>query len=149
MKISTTVSQILEAKGNQVYGIHPESPVSEAIAIMNDKRIGALLVLFENDPIGIFSERDLLTRVAGCGRDPAAVRIREVMTTPLVVIRSTLSIEDAKRVVTQKRCRHLPVVDEGELKGLISIGDLMRWAVRERDDYIENLLGYINNTYPS
>lgn len=131
-----------------MHSISPEATVSDAVKVMNEKKIGSLLVLHEGKPVGIFTERDVLTRVIDKSADPKTTKVRDVMTNPLVAIRPNLSIEDTMRIITQKRCRHLPVVENGVLLGLISIGDVMRWFVREHEMYIENLTDYINGTYP-
>ena len=96
----------------------------------------------------MFTERDVLSRVIDTDRDPAQTQVREVMSRDLVVIQPSLDIEDAMQVITQKRCRHLPVVEGDQVIGMISIGDLMRWIVREHESYIENLMDYINGAYP-
>lgn len=148
MEINTPVSKILAIKGSLVHSTTPEATVAEAVRLMNTKKVGALLVLHYDEPIGMFTERDVLNRVVDAGKDPQSTRVKDVMTTQLVVIKPKLSIEDTMRIITQKRCRHLPVIDEGKLLGLISIGDVMRWFVREHEMYIENLLDYIHGRYP-
>ncbi|MCC5834149.1 MAG: CBS domain-containing protein [Opitutales bacterium] len=148
MEINTPVSRILNVKGSTVHSISPEATVSEAVKTMNEKKIGSLLVVHMGKPVGMFTERDVLTRVVDTCADPKSTKVRDVMTSQLVAIRPSLSIEDTMRIITQKRCRHLPVVEDGVLLGMISIGDVMRWFVREHEMYIENLLDYINGAYP-
>ena len=149
MEIKLPVSVILKAKGSHVHSTHPESTVIEAVRLMNQKKIGALVILHQNQPIGMFTERDVLLRIVDAGRNPNNTRVREVMTENLVVINPDSTIEDTMRIMSQKRCRHLPVLENERLCGLISIGDLMRWLVREHEAYIENLLDYISGRYPS
>jgi CBS domain-containing protein len=98
--------------------------------------------------VGIFTERDVLVRVVDAGRDPAATRVEEVMTRELAVIRSATRVEEAMSVMTEKRCRHLPVVEEGRLAGMISIGDVTRWIVRNQRHTIDDLVSYIGGEYP-
>lgn len=97
----------------------------------------------------MFTERDVLSRVIDTDRKPAETTVGEVMSRELVVIKPGLSIEDAMQVITQKRCRHLPVMENDQLLGMISIGDLMRWIVREHESYIDNLLEYLHSPYPA
>lgn len=148
MANNTPISKILEYKGSQVHSISPTATVSAAVRSMNEKRIGALLVINDGQAVGMFTERDVLSRVIDTDRDPAQTQVREVMSRDLVVIQPSLDIEDAMQVITQKRCRHLPVVEGDQVIGMISIGDLMRWIVREHESYIENLMDYINGAYP-
>jgi len=111
---------------------------------MNDKKIGATVVMDGERLVGMFTERDVLTRVVPTGRDANKTAVREVMSTNLVVIKPTLTVEEAMQVITEKRRRHLPVLDGRQLVGLISIGDLTRWLVREHENEIETLLEYIS-----
>jgi CBS domain-containing protein len=98
--------------------------------------------------VGIFTERDVLCRVVGEGRDPSATRVVDVMTQEVVAVRSTTSVEEAMAVFTEKRFRHLPVVDDGELKGLVSSGDLTRRMSRNQEGHIQDLMNFITGKYP-
>ncbi len=149
MQTKTTVSKILEHKGSHVHSVGPEAAIVEAVRLMNQRKVGALLVIHNNRPVGMLTERDVLLRVVDAGRDPKSTQVRAVMTENLIVVRPTATIEDAMRIITQKRCRHLPVIQDDALVGLVSIGDIMRWLVREHENYIENLLDYISGPYPS
>ena len=150
MEIDTPISQILEYKGSEVYSVGPQTPVADAVRMMNDLRVGSLVILETGAPAGIFTERDVLTRIVDAGADPRSITIESVMTRNLLVIRPTISIADTMRIISQKRCRHLPVVDEKQnLLGMISIGDITRWLVREQESYIDHLLDYISGRYPS
>jgi CBS domain-containing protein len=102
-----------------------------------------LLVTARGRPVGIFTERDVLVRVVAAGLDPNRTVVHEVMTQNPVVIRSDMTVNEAMRVITERRCRHLPVIDRGELRGLISIGDLMSWLVRDQQRTIEDLYDYV------
>ncbi|TVR54427.1 MAG: CBS domain-containing protein [Puniceicoccaceae bacterium] len=148
--MQTPVSDILAHKGATVFSTTPEATVRQAVHTMNEHKVGALLVMQENKPVGMFTERDVMVRVVDAGRDPETTRVREVMTSNLLTIRPTLSVEGAMKLITEKRRRHLPVVDDdGKLLGMISIGDVNRWVVRESESYIDNLYSYITSSYPS
>jgi CBS domain-containing protein len=144
-----TLRAVLDQKGNAIYDVTSEDSVLEAVQKMNQERVGALLVRAEGQLVGIFTERDVLCRVVDCGLDPRATRVAEVMTRELVVVESTTTVEEAMAVVTEKRCRHLPVMEGGELCGLVSIGDLTRWVTRNQEVHIQDLVNYITCKYPA
>jgi CBS domain-containing protein len=137
------IANVLEHKGSDVVTVSPETTVLVAVQQMNDRKIGALLVLERGRPVGIFTERDVLVRVVAAGADPKTTRVSEVMTRNPVVVRSDLTVADTMMVMTEKRCRHLPVLDDTKLRGLISIGDLMSWLVRHQQRTIEDLHDYM------
>ncbi len=140
-----TVSTILADKGCRVEAIEPTATVSDAVQKMNEHRIGSLLVMEEGRPVGIITERDILTRIVAPRLDPLTVNVEAVMTKELVAIRTTTTVAEAMMVVTEKRCRHLPVLDKGELAGLVSIGDLTRSLIRHQQDEIHDLVSYITS----
>ncbi|MCE7927507.1 MAG: CBS domain-containing protein [Dehalococcoidia bacterium] len=137
------VSAVLADKGRQVYTVARGESVREAVRHMNDNGVGALLVLDGADPVGIFTERDVLRRVVGVGRDPDNTRVADVMTTDLVVIEPSTPVDQAMAIMTHQRCRHLPVVEEHEVVGLVSIGDLIRWISFNQEVEIQYLVDYI------
>ncbi|HEY0944817.1 MAG TPA: CBS domain-containing protein [Opitutaceae bacterium] len=143
-----SLSEVLAEKGSNVYRVEPETIVAEAVALMNLKKIGALLVMRDDHVLGMFTERDVLTRIVGAGRNPRTTRIGEVMTVDLLVVHPSTTVEEAMRIVTERRTRHLPVMEGDHLKGMVSIGDLTRWLVRVDESYIDNLLSYISGKYP-
>ena len=143
-----TIAQILKEKGTDVHHTSPDATVLGAVEMMSSKRIGALMVCKEGQPLGMFTERDLMTRVILGGRDPATTRIEEVMSTEVVFVEPSTRAEEAMAVMTERRCRHLPVVSEGRVVGLISIGDLVRWASRNQEFQIRQLEDYICGKYP-
>src|SRR5689334_20025811 len=118
------IAKVLAHKGNDVVTVAPETTVLVAVQQMNDRKIGALLVLDRGRPVAIFAERDVLVRVVAAGLDPRATPVVEVMTRSPVAVRSQATVGEAMRMITERRCRHLPVVDDNRLLGLISIGDL-------------------------
>lgn len=142
--MQTHIKEILAYKGGAVHRVSPANTVAEAIQLMNDRKIGATVVIDGERLVGMFTERDVLTRVVPMGRDAARTPVSEVMSTDLIVIKPTLTVEEAMQVITEKKRRHLPVMNGEQLIGLISIGDLTRWLVREHENEIETLLEYIN-----
>jgi CBS domain-containing protein len=138
------IAKVLAHKGNDVVTVAPETTVLVAVQQMNDRKIGALLVLDRGRPVGIFTERDVLVRVVAAGLDPKTTPVGEVMTRSLVAVRSVTTVGEAMRIVTERRCRHLPIVDDSRLLGLISIGDLTSWLVRDQERTIADLHDYMN-----
>jgi CBS domain-containing protein len=146
--VNDTLRTLLKSKGRTVHTISPESSVLDAVRKMNHERIGALLVMKDDELVGIFTERDVLTRVVDQTRDPAATPVAEVMTGNPVVVTAAATINEAMAIVSEKRCRHLPVVDEGKLLGLVSAGDLTHWVTRGHEYHIQDLVNYITGKYP-
>lgn len=142
------LSELLAEKGSAIYCVEPEATVAEAVVLMNQKNIGSVLVMHGAEVTGIFTERDVLTRVVGSGRDPVKTRVHEVMSRKLAVVKPGTTVDEAMRIISEKRFRHLPVMDGDRVLGMISINDLNRWLVREDESYIENLLNYISGKYP-
>jgi CBS domain-containing protein len=143
-----TVRNVIEAKGFQVHTTAKMSMVLDAVDEMCRLHIGALLVVDRGSPVGILSERDLLTRVLMKRRDPAKTPVADVMTTGIVCVELDCSVEEAMRVMTERRCRHLPVVVDRKLVGLVSIGDVVRWVSRDHEYEIRMLHEYVEGRYP-
>ncbi len=137
------ISAVLADKGRQVYAVGPNETVREAVRQMNHAGVGALIVSNRGELVGIFTERDVLRRVVDEGRVPETTHVRDVMTRELVVVDSQTRIEDAMALMTLHRCRHLPVLDGGELAGMVSIGDLNRWASLNLEAHLQQLTEYI------
>ncbi|MGB3449859.1 MAG: CBS domain-containing protein [Giesbergeria sp.] len=140
----TVVAEILKSKSDSiVQSIGPTDTVLEALRRMGDKGIGALLVM-ENDAIvGIITERDYARKIALMGRTSDKTLVRDVMTTSVLCVHSTQTSEQCMQLMTGKRLRHLPVVDDGKLLGMISIGDLVKDIISEQKFIIEQLEHYI------
>jgi CBS domain-containing protein len=139
-----TVKSILADKGGQVWSVGPGASVLDAAMLMNDHKIGALVVLEGGRLVGIFTERDVLRRVVGEGRNPAATRLADVMTAELVCCGPETTLEEARGVMKNRRIRHLPVLDgEGRLMGLISIGDLNARMEHAQEQHIHLLNEYL------
>ena len=143
-----TLDAVLADKGRGLHHVAPEATVLDAVGKMNQERIGAVLVCVSGELVGIFTERDVLCRVVAEGRDPAATRVVDVMTPEVVAVRSTTLVEEAMAVVTERRFRHLPVIDDGELKGIVSSGDLTRQVSRHQEVHIKDLVNFITGKYP-
>jgi CBS domain-containing protein len=146
--VKDNLKTLLKNKGRNVHAVPPETTVLDAVRKMNQERIGALLVMNGDDLVGIFTERDVLTRIVDQGRDPAATRVAEVMTSKPVVVSAAATVNEAMAVISEKRCRHLPVFDEGRLVGLVSAGDLTHWVTRGHEYHIQDLVNYITGKYP-
>src|SRR4051812_47209564 len=127
-----TVADVLRYKGTVVHGIAPEARVVTAVERMCEAHIGALLVESARIPLGIFTERDLMRRVILAQRDPAKTQVVDVMSTDVVCIEPDVEVREAMALMTDRRCRHLPVVDGGAVIGMLSIGDLVRWMSSEQ-----------------
>ena len=139
-----TVLDILASKGSHVHWIGPDATVLEATQIMNDQKIGALVVREGSRVLGIFTERDVLRRVIAEERQPSAVRVDEVMTRDVACCTPDMDIDEASRVMRDKRVRHLPVCgDDGGLMGLISIGDLNALHASSQEQHIHFLSEYV------
>jgi CBS domain-containing protein len=139
-----TVRDILANKGGQVWTIGKQAAVQQAANLMNEHKIGALVVLHEEQVEGMFTERDVLRRIVGEYRDPAATRVEEVMTSDVVCCTPETSIDEARSAMKNRRIRHLPVIDaDGRLHGLISIGDLNAFQAASQEQTIHLLHEYL------
>lgn len=143
-----TLRPILESKGTAVHRAKPGDTVLAAVDEMCRLHVGALLVMEDEVAVGMLSERDLLTRVLLERKDPAATTAREVMTSEIVCVDLDTSPNEAMRVMTERRCRHLPVVTDGKIAGVVSIGDLVRWASRNQEYEIRMLHEFVEGRYP-
>lgn len=140
----STVSKILAQKGSQVLSISPEATVLDAALLMNEHKIGALVVIDQGRVAGIITERDVLRRVVAERRDPAEVQVLDVMTREVMCCRTDTEIDEAKQVCMNKLIRHLPVVkDDRQLVGMISIGDLNAWNLCKQQNTIAYLHEYL------
>jgi len=140
-----TVRDLLKQKGRDVWSIAPESTVYDALKLLAEKNIGALLVIDAGRPVGIFSERDYARQVILKGKSSKDTPVREVMTSKVVFVRPEQSIEECMALMTDKRFRHLPILEEGALVGILSIGDVVKAVISEKDFLIEQLANYISS----
>jgi IMP dehydrogenase len=140
----TSIKQVINSKGSNVESISPDTETTNAIKLMAKNGISSLLVIDEGKVVGIFSDKDFSCKVVAENRLTEIIPVSEVMTKPVCAIRPDQSIEDALSVMTEKRIRHLPVMDGENLVGLVSIGDLVKAIIKEQKDTIEQLEHYIH-----
>jgi len=143
------VADILARKGSQVFTVQKSATTFDALREMVERNVGSLMVLDGDAVVGIFTERDYLRRVALAGRPPEATRVGEVMTECLVVLDPGRTVEECMSIMTQQRTRHLPVLAEGRLAGMLSIGDLVKHLSAEREVEVRYLTDYIVGRYPA
>ncbi|NIM71684.1 MAG: CBS domain-containing protein [Gammaproteobacteria bacterium] len=139
----TTVKQLLQGKGHEVWCIGPDASVYDAVAMMADKEVGALVIMEGESLVGVLSERDYARKVLLQGRSSKTTKIREIMTSRVAYARPEQSVEDCMAMMTEKRIRHLPVMEGEKLLGMISIGDLVKAIIEEQQHVIEQLEQYI------
>ena len=140
-----TLKQLLSAKGNQVHSIGPDAKVIEALQIMAQKDVGALVVMEESRLAGVLSERDYARKVILRGKSSQDVAVRDIMTSAVVTVDPSSTIEECMALVTQHRIRHLPVVEDTRLIGVVSIGDLVKEVIAEQGETIKQLESYIHS----
>ena len=137
------LERLLEQKTGGLETVGPETSIMDAVARMNQRSIGSVLVMEGERLVGIFTERDVLTRVVPRQLDPNKTPVREVMTRQLVTVSPSTTVQEAMVVVTDTRHRHLPVVQGGRVMALVSTGDLTRWVVRDQQRTIDGLVDYV------
>lgn len=138
-----TVGDILRIKGNDVWSTTPDATVYEALQTMAEKNVGALVVLDANTVVGIMSERDYARKVILHGRSSREIRVREIMTSEVYYVRPDQDIQDCMAQMTEKRVRHLPALENDQLVGIISIGDVVKALIAEHESTIKHLEDYI------
>lgn len=141
-----TVAQLLKLKAKQnqqVHTIAPDQKVLEALKVMAEKNVGALPVMENGQVVGVISERDYARKVVLRGRSSEGTSVSEIMSTPVLTVDSHQSIDTCMGIMTDRHLRHLPVVEDGKLLGLLSIGDLVKEAIAEQADLIQQLEQYI------
>jgi CBS domain-containing protein len=149
MEVTGTVSRILERKGSSIWSIAPEAMVYDAIKMMAQRNVGALVVLDNQQLIGIISERDYTRKVILQGKSSKETSVREIMTKELVTAEPNDNIAACMRIMTEQRVRHLPVLAGGKIVGIVSIGDLLKWLISEQDAAIDHLEKFITGSYPA
>ncbi len=147
MKISAHISDILRDKSGGVWTVGPDATVFDAISLMAEKNIGAIPVVEAGQVLGLISERDYTRKVVLKGKSSRETRIGEIMATPVVTVTSATSIDACMQLVTSHRIRHLPVVEGGQLIGMISIGDLVNWIISAQDAALNQMESYIMAGY--
>jgi CBS domain-containing protein len=146
MQLSESISLILEKKGGLVCSVSPSSFVYDAIAIMAEKEVGALLVIVEGKILGIVSERDYARKVILKGRSSKETTVAEIMSSPVIFVSPSHSVGQCMQLMTDHHIRHLPVLDKEQLVGVISIGDLVNWIITVQSETIRHLEAYITGS---
>ena len=149
MELHEPIELILRLKGRQVYSITPDVTVYEALEQMADKDIGALVVMQGTDLVGLLSERDYARKVILKDRSSREMKVHEIMSSPVVTVNLKTTVDECMYRMTDKRCRHLPVMEEGRVVGVVSIGDLVNWIIKAQDFTIHQLENYITGKYPA
>ena len=149
MEITGQLHSILARKGPHVWTVPPTATVYEALHLMAERDIGALAVVDRGAVAGVFSERDYARKIILHGKSSKDTEVSEVMTHPPIVVSPDQRIDDCMRLMTKMRTRHVIVIDNGELAGMISIGDLVNWTISAQQEAIGQLSNYIAGSYPA
>jgi CBS domain-containing protein len=148
MTPAESIRCILQFKGRDVWSLHPDASVYEAIEMMSRKQVGALLVIRDSQPVGFVSERDYARKVILKGKSSRETKVSEIMSSPIITVGPDQTIDECMRIMTASRIRHLPVVERGQIVGIVSIGDLVRWIISSQEETIHQLHSYIAGAYP-
>ena len=147
MDVSGTIDAILSQKGSEIFAVSPDTTVYAAIELMAQKNVGALVVVENGTLVGLLSERDYTRKITLRGKRSRETPVREIMSTNLTTVTPREPVENCLRMMTEKRIRHLPVVDGDMLRGIISIGDLVKWVIASQSATIAHLESYISGGY--
>ena len=140
-----TVRKLLEGKGRAIFSVEPQASVLDAVRLMAEHHVGALLVMRSQALEGIVSERDYALKVILRGRSPAETSVRDIMSSPVLTVGLDTTVQQCMQLVTDRRVRHLPVVDGARVVGVVSIGDLVKAVIAEQQQQIEHLESYIHS----
>jgi CBS domain-containing protein len=149
MKSSVPISTLLHHKGAALWSITPEATVFDAIKLMAEKNIGSLLVMSGDRLVGVFTERDYTRKIALQGKTSKATRVQEILATGFVSVTPQQTVEECMKLMTEQRVRHLPVLEEGKVTGIVSIGDLVNWTISAQDAAIDQMQQYIAGGVPA
>ena len=142
----STVSEVISRKGSRVFTVDPHSTVFDAITQMVRHSVGALVVIQDDAVLGVLTERDYLRKIAVEGRTSRTTLVHEIMSSPVVAVSPAEDINQCMALMTEKRVRHLPVIEHGELVGVVSIGDIVKYKVVEQQGEIDRLFDYIQTS---
>jgi CBS domain-containing protein len=143
-ELATKIGVLLKQKERQLWSTVPHASVYECIEMMADKRVGALLIMEENELLGIISERDYARKVILQGKSSRDTPAAEIMSSPVIFVSLQHTVGDCMHIITKNRIRHLPVVHDGAVVGMVSIGDLVNWVISEQEKTIRHLEAYIS-----
>lgn len=139
------VSDILNSKGKVIYSVHPDDTVFNALKTMVDKTIGAVVVMDGETLVGILSERDYARKVVVLGKNSRDTPVRDIMTAKVMTVSSNSTIEHCMEIMSVKHIRHLPVVDDGKVVAMVSVGDIVTTIINSQKEIIDNLYSYIHS----
>lgn len=148
MQTTGSISEILQSKPAELWCVDADATVYDAIQMMADKNIGALLVLERASLIAVMTERDYTRKVTLLGRSSRDTRVREIVSRPVIATTRNATVEDCMRLMTENRVRHLPVLEGERIVGIVSIGDLVNWIINAQSMAITQLENYISGQYP-
>jgi CBS domain-containing protein len=146
MELTGQIGSLLGKKGSQVWSLAPTASVYDAIAMMADKQVGALLIIDGENLLGIVSERDYARKVILKGKSSRDTPVTEIMSSPVISVTPSQTVEECMHLVTDKRIRHLPVTEGSRIVGIVSIGDLVNWMITAQQETITHLEAYISGT---
>ena len=141
----TTLKMLLKDKGQDVWSVHPDDTVLDAIKMLAEKDIGALIVIKDDKPVGIFTERDYARNVYLKGKSSLDTAVRDVMVAPVICVKPDQTVDECMALMTAKRFRHLPIMDGDEMVGMVSIGDLVKSVIAEQQFTIEQMEQFIHS----
>jgi CBS domain-containing protein len=142
----TTINQVLDRKGHDVLTVRPDDTVLDALQQMASRNVGAVIVVENDAPVGIFTERDYARSVILKGRSSSTTPVRDIMSPDVIFVRPEQTVDECMAIMSGKRFRHLPVLQEGKLVGIVSIGDLVKTIIDQQEFTIEQLKGYIGGS---
>ena len=148
MQVTDSIRSVLGHKGHAIYMVDPLASVYEALEVMADKHVGALLVVSAGKLIGLISERDYARKIILKGRSSRETSVEEIMTSPVVCASPEDTVDECMRIMTINRIRHLPVMQDDHVLGVVSIGDLVNWIITAQAETIDHLSSYIAGAYP-